>query len=320
VRLLTRANLSSVLTMADTIAVVEDAFAEYARGNVRMPLRIGLSMPDRGDAFHGVMHGYVGGEVGALAIKAARLGGGKLWVILFDPDDGSILSIMDGGHITGMRTAAVCGVAAKYMARPDAEVLGLFGAGTQGRTHVEAINEVRPLKLVKVYDPILGKASEFAKEVGVKLGIEMTEAKDPEAAVTGSDMISVTARTSAPVFDGRWLEKGTHVTSIGSHGPTVQEIDSKTVAMAKVVVDSKDAILAEGGDILVPIGEGAISEDHIYAELGDLITGVKPGRTSEDEITLYKSVGLALQDAAAAARAYRVAEEMGIGSTVEFEV
>jgi ornithine cyclodeaminase/alanine dehydrogenase len=283
-----------------------------------MPLRIGLNMPDRDDAFHGVMHGYVGGEVGALAIKAARLGGGKLWVLLFDPDDGSIVSIMDGGYITGMRTAAVCGVAAKYLARSDADVLGLFGAGTQGRTHVEAINEARPLKLVKVYDPVPGKAAEFAKEIGAKLGIEIAEVKEPKAAVTGSDMVSVTARTTEPVFEGGWLEDGTHVTSIGSHGPKVQEIDSETVARAKVVVDSRDANLAEGGDILIPISEGVISEDHIYAELGDLVTGAKPGRTSEDEITLYKSVGLALQDAAAAARAYRLAEEKAIGKLVEF--
>ena len=317
-RLLTRADLESVLTMSETIAVVEDAFAEYARGNVRMPLRIGLNMPEHDNGMHGVMHGYVGGSVDALAIKAARLGGGKIWVILFNPEDGAIRSLMDGGFITAMRTAAVCGVAAKYLARSDAQVLGLFGAGTQGRTHVAAINEVRPLNLVKIFDPVPGKAAEFAKEVSAKLGIEVVEADDPQATVAGSDMISVTASTKAPVFEGRWLEKGMHVTSIGSHGPQVQEIDSNTVARAKVVVDSKDAIMAEGGDILIPIREGVISEDHIYAELGDLVTGAKPGRTSDDEITLYKSVGLALQDVAAAERAYRLAEEKGIGTLVEF--
>jgi ornithine cyclodeaminase/alanine dehydrogenase len=318
-RLLTRADLESVLTMGETIAVVEDAFAEYARGNVSMPLRIAVNMPEYDNGMHGVMHGYVGGEVDALAIKAARLGGGgKVWVFLFNPEDGSIRSLMDGGSITAMRTAAVCGVAAKYLARSDAEVLGLFGAGTQGRTHVAAINEVRPLSLVKVFDLVPGKAAEFAKEVSAKLGIEVVEADDPKSAVTGSDMISVTASTKAPVFEGKWLEKGMHVTSIGSHGPQVQEIDSDTVARAKVVVDSKDAIMAEGGDILIPISEGVISEDHIYAELGDLVTGAKPGRTSDDEITLYKSVGLALQDVAAAERAYRLAEEKGVGTLVEF--
>jgi alanine dehydrogenase len=317
-RLLTRADLESVLTMADTIDVVEDAFREYARGNVRMPLRIAVNMPEYDNGMHGVMHGYVGGEVDALAIKAARLGGGRIWVFLFNPEDGSIRSLMDGGSITAMRTAAVCGVAAKYLARSDAEVLGLFGAGRQGRTHVAAINEVRPLKLVKIFDPVPGKAAEFAREVSEQLGVEVVEADSPQATVTDSDMISVTASTKAPVFEGKWLDKGMHVTSIGSHGPQVQEIDSDTVARAKVVVDSKDAILAEGGDILIPISEGVITEDHIYAELGDLVTEAKPGRTSCDEITLYKSVGLALQDVAAAERAYRLAEEKGIGAVVEF--
>jgi len=317
-RLLARADVESVLTMADAIDVVEDAFREYARGNVRMPLRIAVDMPEYDNGMHGVMHGYVGGDVDALAIKAARLGGGRIWVFLFNPEDGALRSLMDGGSITALRTAAVCGVAAKYLARSDAEVLGLFGAGRQGRTHVAAINEVRPLKLVKIFDPVPGKAAEFAGEISDQLGIEVVEADSPQATVTGSDMISVTASTKAPVFEGKWLDKGMHVTSIGSHGPKIQEIDSDTVARAKVVVDSKDAIMAEGGDILIPLSEGLISEEHIYAELGDLVTDTKPGRTSDDEITLYKSVGLALQDVAAAERAFRLAEEQGIGAVVEF--
>ncbi len=318
VTLLTREDLESVLTMTDTINVVEEAFREYALGNVRMPLRIGLNMPEHENALHGVMHGYVGGSVDALAVKTAWLPGGKIWVILFDPADGSLLSVMDGNCITEMRTGAVCGVAAKYLARSDAEVLGLFGAGVQGRTHVAAIHEVRPLKLVKVFDPVPGKAAKYSKEMSAKLGIDVAVVDNPQAVVAGSDLVSVTALANAPVFKGKWLEEGTHVTSIGSHGPEVQEIDSDTVVRAKVVVDSIEANLAEGGDLLIPMREGVVSKDHIYGELSDLVTRAKEGRSSDREITLFKSVGLALQDVAAAARAYQLAREKGIGSEVDF--
>jgi ornithine cyclodeaminase/alanine dehydrogenase len=225
---------------------------------------------------------------------------------------------MGGNHLTAMRTAGVCGVASKYLAREDSEVLGLFGAGVEGKTQVLAINEARPLKKVKVFDPVPGKAASFAQEVAAETGIEVSPVEDPKEAVEGCDIVSTTSSSTTPVFEGAWLQDGTHVNAIGSHSPDVRELDGDTVARAKVVVDNREAVLAEAGDFILPIKEALISEDHIHAELGELIVGKKEGRTSANEITLFKSVGLALQDAAAAAVTYQLAKKKGIGTEVAF--
>lgn len=326
IRILTRDDVEAVLSMTDTIDAVEEAFRQYALGTVQVPLRIGVKISSY-NGFHGVMQAHVGGGIDALAVKTGSIYPDNpqehgmpailLYVMLFNPVDGSLLSLMDGDHVTAMRTAAVCGVASKYLARPDAEVLGLFGAGVQGHTQVAAIHEVRPLKLVKVFDPVPRKAAEFSKQMSAKLGIEVVAAEDPRAAAAGCDIVSTVTDSRTPVFEGKWLDEGTHVNAIGCHSPDVQELDSDTVARAKVVVDSREAVLAEAGDLIIPIREGVLSDDHIYAELGDLITGTKDGRSSDREITLFKSVGLALQDAATAAKVYELAREKGVGSEVE---
>ncbi len=323
--LLTEDDVKSVLTMADTIEAVEEAFREYALGEVQVPLRIGVKIPAY-QGFHGVMQAYVGGAVDALAVKTGsmyrnnpaqhNLPGIILYVLLYDPEKGTLLSIMGGNHLTAMRTAAVCGVATKYLAREDSEVLGLFGAGVEGRTQVLAIHEVRPLKKVKVFDPAPGKSASLAEEMAAATGIEISPVDDPKEAVANCDIVSTTSSSATPVFEGSWLEDGTHVNAIGSHSPDVQELDSDTMARARVVVDSIEAVLAEAGDFIMPIKQGLFTRDHIYAELGELITGAKKGRASKEEITLFKSVGLALQDAAAAAKTYQLAKAKGIGAEV----
>jgi ornithine cyclodeaminase/alanine dehydrogenase-like protein (mu-crystallin family) len=177
---------------------------------------------------------------------------------------------------------------------------------------------VRPLKLVKIHGPVLGKAAEFPVEIGCRLRIWIAEVNQPKAAVTGGDIISNRARTTAPGFDGSRLDEGTHITPIGSQGPKWHEIDSQTVAEARFVVDGRDATLA-GGRQSHPHCLSAMSKDPICSELRDRVTGAKPGRTSDEAITLYRSVGLSSQDGAAA-QPDRVAADMGIGFTVEFEV
>jgi alanine dehydrogenase len=323
--LLTEADVRSVLTMGDTIEAVEEAFRQYALGTVQVPLRIGVNIPSY-KGFHGVMQAYVGGGIDALAVKTGsiyrenpdrhHLPGIILYLMLYDPQNGSLLCLMGANHLTAMRTAAICGVGTKYLARADAEVLGLFGAGVEGRTQVLAINEVRPLRQVKVFDPQPGQAESLAQEMGAATGIEIIPVQNPREAVAGCDIVSTATTSSTPVFEGGWLKDGTHVNAIGSHSPTVQELDSDTVARARVVVDSKSAVLAEAGDLIVPIQAGRISADHIYGELGELVTGRKPGRVSDGEITLFKSVGLALQDAATAAKAYQLAKAAGKGIEV----
>jgi alanine dehydrogenase len=326
--LLTEDDVRTVLTMADTVEVVEEAFRQHALGSVQVPLRIGVKIPAHNGS-HGVMQAYVGGDPDSLAVKTGsfypgnpaqnNLPGIILYVLLYDPTNGTLLAIMGGNHLTAMRTAAVCGVATKYLAREDSKVLGLFGAGVEGRTQILAIHEVRPLKRVKVFDPVPGKAAALAQEMAGTTGIEILAVGDASEAVANCDIVSTTTSSATPVFEGKWLQNGTHVNAIGSHAPAVRELDSDTIARAaKVVVDSTEAILAEAGDFIIPIKEGRFSKDVIYAELGELITGAKQGRSSSSEITLFKSVGLALQDAAAAARTYQLAKEKGVGTEVSF--
>lgn len=323
--LLTEDDVKSVLTMADTIEAVEEAFREYALEHVQVPLRIGVKIPAY-QGFHGVMQAYVGGAVDALAVKTGSmypnnptqhgLPGIILYVLLFDAEKGSLLSIMGGNHLTAMRTAAVCGVATKYLAREDAKVLGLFGAGVEGHTQVLAMHEVRPLRQVKVFDPGPGKAATLAQNLAAATGIEILPVDDPNEAVMNCDIVSTTTSSATPVFEGSWLQNGTHVNAIGSHSPDVQELDGETLVRSRVVVDSHEAVLAEAGDFIVPMKQGLFTRDRIYAELGELITGAKAGRASGEEITLFKSVGLALQDAAAAAKTYQLAKAKGIGTEV----
>lgn len=325
--LLTEDEVKAVLNMADTMEVVEEAFRQYELGTVEVPLRMFVKVPAH-NGMHGVMQAYVGGEMDALAIKTGSIYRDNpekyglppliLYVTLYDSVNGSLLCLMGGNHLTAMRTAGVCGVASKYLAREDSEVLGLFGAGVEAQTQVLAIHQARPLKKIKVFDPAPGKAATFAQEIAAETGIEVSPVSDPKEAVVGCDIVSTATSSKTPVFQGAWLEDGTHVNAIGSHSPDVRELDGDTVARAKVVVDSREAVLAEAGDFIVPIKEGRISEDHIYAELGELIVGKKEGRTSANEITLFKAVGLALQDAAAAAVTYQLAKKKGIGTEVTF--
>jgi len=325
--LLTEDEVKAVLNMADTMKVVEEAFRQYELGTVEVPLRMFVKVAAH-NGMHGVMQAYVGGEMDALAIKTGSIYRDNpekyglppliLYVTLYDSVNGSLLCLMGGNHLTAMRTAGVCGVASKYLAREDSEVLGLFGAGVEAQTQVLAIHQARPLKKIKVFDPVPGKAATFAQEIAAETGIEVSAVSDPKEAVVGCDIVSTTTSSKTPVFQGAWLEDGTHVNAIGSHSPDVRELDGDTVARTKIVVDSREAVLAEAGDFIVPIKEGRISKDHIYAELGELIVGKKEGRTSANEITLFKSVGLALQDAAAAAVTYQLAKKKGIGTEVIF--
>ena len=216
-----------------------------------------------------------------------------------------------------MRTGAVSGVASKYLARKDSKVVGVFGAGVQARTQLMAICEVRPIEEARVYDVIGSAAKRYAEEMSKQLGIDVKPVDNPIKAVKGCDIIVTATTSKTPVFKGDWVENGTHINGIGSHTPTTRELDSTIIKRAKVVVDSYEACLREAGDILIPINEGIITKDHIYAELSEIVTGKKPGRVNDEEITVFKSVGLAIQDASTALKAYQLALKKGVGKKVE---
>ena len=274
----------------------------------------------------GVMPAYLS-EVGSLAAKVVtvfednpskyNLPTVLATVTLNDASTGYPLAFMEGTYITAMRTGAAGGVAAKYLARKDAKAVGIFGTGVQARTQLLAVNEVREIEKVYAFDVSANQSGKFAEEMSKVIGVDVETASSPEIVVKKSEII-VTATTSrTPVFDGRMLRRGTHINAIGSFRPDARELDDDAILRSKVVVDSREATLAEAGDIVVPLKTNVISETHIYAELGEVITGKKCGRISDDEITLFKSVGLGVQDAAAAYLAYKKAREAGAGFEVE---
>jgi len=224
---------------------------------------------------------------------------------------------MDAGYLTAVRTGAASGVATKYLARDETPICTIFGAGVQARKQLEAIALVRKLKKVNVIDIAAESRERFASEMSELLGVRVAGTEDVEGAVREADIVVTASSSHDPVFDGDWLKPGTHVNNIGSHSPDARELDTKTVQRSRFVADLKQANLAEAGDILIPIAEGAVTADHIYASLGEIVIGEKPGRQNPDEITVFKSCGLAIQDIATALAIYNAAKAKGVGTQVE---
>ncbi|MBU0493448.1 MAG: ornithine cyclodeaminase family protein, partial [Chloroflexi bacterium] len=313
--LLTRTDIQSFLTIKDAMEAVEEAFRQLALGTVDMPQRPVIRVPDH----HGVvlfMPALIGG-MGALGMKVVSVypDNPKKYdkptvlglILLNDPATGEVVAIMDGGFITAMRTGAVSGVATKYLARSDAQVAGVFGAGVQARAQLLALAEARPLVRAVVYDVVPEARQRFAADLSAQLGIPVEPVDDPRAAVEGCDVIATATSARDPIFDGAWVAPGTHINGIGSHAPDMRELDTAIIRKARVIVDLRAAALAEAGDLIIPIQEGAITADHIAGELGEVIAGRIPGRTSPDEITIFKSEGLAIQDVSVATKVYQLA-------------
>jgi ornithine cyclodeaminase/alanine dehydrogenase len=325
--LLTRKDVESVLTMKDAIAAVEEGFRQLALGNVIMPQRTAIRIPEH-HGLHLGMPAYVGGTEGgdSLALKVVTVYPDNPsqyslpttigTLLLNDPRTGALMAIMDAGFLTAMRTGAASGVATKYLAREGARSVGVFGAGVQARTQLMAVCEVRSIERALVYDPVQEVREKYAVEMSGRLSLPVEPTNEPHACVE-NDVIVAASASKTPVFAGAWLSPGVHINGIGSHSPDARELDTDTIRRAKVVPDYGPACLAEAGDLILPIQEGAITEEHVHASLGEVVAGLKPGRESDEEITLFKSVGLAVQDAATAARVYELAREAGVGVEIE---
>jgi ornithine cyclodeaminase/alanine dehydrogenase-like protein (mu-crystallin family) len=316
-----------LLPMADCIQVMRDALASLARGKALVPLRMVMRMPDA-SGFLGVMPGQIdadGGHEGALGMKAVSVFPGNAGrgidthqgaVLLFESDTGRLSALMDGATITAIRTAAVSGVATDLLARADAAELAILGAGVQARTHLEAIAAVRPLRRVRIWSRNPERAVELVKASAARYSASIEAVPSAEAAVRGADVVATVTSSPVPVLQRAWVKDGAHINAVGSSIPTTREIDSATMAAARLFVDRRESALNEAGDVLMPIREGAFNADHIQAELGDVIIGADPGRRSATELTLFKSLGLAVEDVAAAAFILKRARETGVGQTV----
>jgi alanine dehydrogenase len=321
--LLNKQDVASLLTMADAIRTVEEAFRQLALGHVTMPQRTAIRIAE----FNGVhlgMPAWIGGDVNALALKVVTVYPNNpaqyqmptiMGVLLLsDPKTGAPLAVMDAGYLTAVRTGAASGVATKHLARANAHTAGIFGAGVQAETQLEAVAAVRTLKRVRVYDTDAARARAYAEKMAKRLNLEVTPVDTARGAIDDMDIVITATSAQEPVFDGAWLVPGQHLNGVGSHNPTARELDTTTIVRSKVIADFPSACLAEAGDLTLPISEGAIDRSHIRAGLGEVIAGLKPGREHADEITLFKSVGLALQDASTAKLVYQraVAAKAGV--------
>ncbi len=325
--LLTRSDVEAALPMAECIASQEYAFREHGLGNAMTPHRLGLKTPGQ-DGLYIAMPSYLGGDPsGAMAVKvltfypnnpAAGLPAITATVLLHDPTTGALLAIMDGASITGLRTAAGSAVATKYLARAEAATVGILGSGVQAETHLVAMCAVRPVQTAWVYSRDRDRRTDFAERMAARLGIEVTPVSSARAAVEGAEIVVTATTAREPIVDGDWFAPGVHINCVGSGIPDRRELDDKIVQRAKIVVDTYDSALAEAGDLLIPMAQGLITQRALHADLGEILTGQKAGRTDEAEITIFKSVGVALQDVGAAAWIYRRAKELGLGQVVDF--
>jgi alanine dehydrogenase len=318
---LSRRDVEAALDPDRLVDAVAAAMADMSAGNGSVPNRTAADVADVGGVLI-AMPAYLAGP-GALAAKlvamfprnAARgLPTHKAIVAVFDPATGSPEAVMDGEVVTAMRTAACSALSARLLARDDAAVLAILGTGVQARAHAEAVRRVRPIREVRVAGRDPAKVEALAGELGA------VAAGSFEEAVSGADIVCACTHSPEPVVRGAWLRPGAHVTSVGFN-PEGREVDADALARALVVVESRAAALAPypagSNDLLWAIRDGAFGSDHIHAEIGELVSGTRPGRTSADQNTIYKSVGVAAQDAAAAALVLEAARERGLGTEIE---
>ncbi len=317
--LLNRDMVASLLTMAECIEAVEKAFAELAAGTAVLPLRTSLPSPGGISLY---MPAFLQGA-NALACKVVAVFKGNPekhrlptttgTILLQDAQTGRVCCIMDGEYLTAVRTGAASGVATKHLARSHVgQTAGIFGAGVQARMQLEAVRQVRRLSRAFVYDILPGAAERFAREMSSRLDLEVV-AVDSAREAARADIVCTATSSSLPLFAGGEVREGAHVNGIGSHTPDARELDGELIRRAKLVGDSREACFRESGDIILPVREGIIAESHFYAELGEIVTGRKAGRLTDQEITVFKSNGLAIQDAAAASLVYRKALAAGVG-------
>jgi ornithine cyclodeaminase/alanine dehydrogenase-like protein (mu-crystallin family) len=326
VLILTHAEVGELLPIRDCIPVMAEALTDLARGQVFQPLRM-VIMPPGADGDMALMPSYRSGERAAYGVKtvcvfpgnpARGLDSHQGSVMLFSAETGELQALMNASAITAIRTAAVSGVATQLLAREDAGDLAIIGSGVQARTHIEAMACVRPIKRARVASFSFKNAQRFADEMGRRYSFAVEPVESIEAAVRDADLIVTATTASEPILKREWISPGAHLNVVGSSIPTTREVDTATMAAASLFVDRRESTVNEGGDYLFALREGAIRPDHIKAEIGELLIGAKPGRASTDEITLFKSLGLAVEDLASAGFLYRKARAGGKGTWVEY--
>lgn len=316
--------VSRLLPLGECIEVMEDALRALARGEAVLPLRSSLWLPGRRGALVW-MPAYLG-SLSSLGVKVITYFPGNRGtlrdthqgcVLLFDTCEGRLLAVVDATEITSLRTAAATAVATRVLARAEAGDLAILGSGTQARTHLEAMLRVRKIRRVRVWSRQPENARRFARRESARHGFPIEVTESPREAVQGADLICTTTSAREPVLRGEWLQAGAHINAVGACVPATRELDSLVVQRSRLFVDRLESARHEAGDFLLARQEGFIGDDHLLGEIGQVLVGELPGRRSEEEITLYKSLGIAVEDVAAAHHVYVQAVQKGIGTRLE---
>ena len=317
---LSEREVRELLDMESCIEAMTEVLASLARGDLYNPLR-SVARPEGADTLLGLMPAYRGGATPAYALKEivivptnpargldTHMGG----VLLHDGTTGELVAIMNASPITEIRTAAVSGVATRALARPDAQRVAILGAGAQARGHVHAMRAVLDDPEIRIWARKLEAAEELAAETGASASPSI------DAALFGAEVVCTTTAATEPIVEKRWLTRGAHVNAVGSCFPTTRELDTETVADASFFTDRRESCLNEAGDFILAAAEGAVGPEHIKAELGEVLAGMHPGREHEDELTVFESLGIAVEDLASAELIVRRARERGVGTEVDF--
>ena len=324
--LVSHREVAALLPMKECIDAMADAFRALAIGEASLPLRQVIKLPGSPNLF-AMMPGQIGlssrdrhrSALGAKVItvfpgnESTPLDSHLGVVLLFEAEMGQLLAILDASSVTAIRTAAVSGVATKLLSNPDAGDLAILGAGVQAMTHLEAMKTVRTLRRVRVWSRSFARSEQFVEKAKQKFGMTIEPMQSAQACVKDADLICTVTASRDPVLQGAWISPGAHINAVGAALPTARELDSEAVARSKVYVDRHESALAEAGDILIPISEGVFNADHIRGEVGGVLMGSEAGRESPDEITLFKSLGLAIEDLAAARHIYDKGVALGTG-------
>jgi ornithine cyclodeaminase len=327
--ILSKQDIQKIFTVKDAICAVKQAFSIYSQGKSNVPLRVNINMPKHeGQSLF--MPAYVE-ELDCAGVKIVSVFPKNIEkgipsvpakMLLVDGKTGEVCCIMDGTYLTQLRTGAASGAATELLASKTAESMVLIGTGGQAAAQLEAVLAVRSLKTVRIVGRNVDKATAFAIKMQKKLqsyGAAISVCENIDAAISEADIITAVTTSKKPVFDGGKVKKGAHINGVGSYTPEMQELDEYIIQKAgKVFVDSRDAVLSEAGDLIIPFEKGLIGKDRINGELGEVILGKLPGRTDTNEVTIFKTVGIAVTDVVTASCIYKIALEHGIGTNIDF--
>jgi alanine dehydrogenase len=325
-RILSAQDMRQALPMATAIRAMKEAFIQLANGQAVLPLRTLIGVPEHGGSvlfMPALLKGSQDLALKVVSVYPDNLKRGlptiNAVVIAIDAETGQPAALLEGASLTAIRTGAVSGAATDLLARADSRVVAVFGSGAQARTQLEAVCTVRAIDEVRIFGLVPGEVTAYIQEMRGRGPVpeRIRPAGSPSEAVRGADIICTATTAKEPVFDGHDLKPGTHINAIGAFTPQMREIDETTLERALVVVDSMESAKEEAGDLIIPVNAGQYRWNEVHAELGELLTGAKKGREDGRQVTLFKSVGLAIQDAAAARRALEAAQANGLGQVVE---